>query len=58
MSKANDTSYEVAATSERELTEAELELVNGGSFLEWLGNYEQVQAAKTFKSLLEKAGQI
>ena len=31
MSKTNDTSYDVAATSERELTEAELELVNGGA---------------------------
>jgi len=31
MSKINDTSYDVAATSERELTEAELELVSGGA---------------------------
>ena len=31
ISKTNDTSYDVAATSERELTEAELELVNGGA---------------------------
>ena len=31
MSKTNDTSYDVAATSERELTEAELELVTGGT---------------------------
>jgi hypothetical protein len=30
MSKTNDTSYDVAATSERDLTEAELETVSGG----------------------------
>lgn len=31
MSKTNDTSYDGAATSERELTEAELEAVAGGT---------------------------
>jgi hypothetical protein len=31
MSKTNDTSYDVAATSERELTEAELDFVAGGT---------------------------
>ena len=31
MSKTNDASYDVAATSERELTEAELDLVAGGA---------------------------
>ncbi len=31
MSKTNDTSYDVAAASERELTEAELDLVAGGA---------------------------
>jgi hypothetical protein len=31
MSKTNDSSYDVAATSERELTEAELDLVAGGA---------------------------
>jgi hypothetical protein len=32
MSKTNDTSYDVAATSERELAEAELDFVAGGFF--------------------------
>ena len=31
MSKTNDTSYNVAAMSERELTEAELDFVAGGT---------------------------
>ena len=31
MGKTNDTSYDVAATSERELTEAELDFVAGGT---------------------------
>ena len=57
MSKTTDTSYDVAATSERELTEAELELVNG-AWLKWLENQEQLRAAETFKSLLQKAAQV
>ncbi|WP_283816534.1 hypothetical protein [Bradyrhizobium sp. AUGA SZCCT0431] len=37
MSKINDTSYDVAATSERELTGAELETVTGAwaAMLKW-----------------------
>ena len=61
MSKTNDTSYDVAATSERELTGAELETVTGA----WFGfvlkntkvqeNQEQLQALETFAKALNKA---
>ena len=54
MNKTNDTSYDVAATSERELTGAELETVTGGT----QEDKEQAEALKTFQQVLEKAGQI
>ena len=60
MSKTNDTSYDVAATSERELTEAELETVSGG-FLGRLvamslrEDHKQNRAADTFNQYLQGA---
>jgi hypothetical protein len=44
----------------RELSVQELETVSGGWFYSWLSleNYEQNQAAKTFKEALQGAAQV
>ena len=45
---------------DRELSVQELETVSGGWFSSWLSleNYEQTQAAKTFKAALQGAAQV
>jgi hypothetical protein len=65
MNKTNDTSSDVAATSEPELTAAELETVTGGRLLlrlkvpdnqadqDALDNKHQADAMKTFGQILK-----
>jgi hypothetical protein len=56
MSKTNDTSSDVTATSERELTAAELETVTGGTKAE--DNKHQADAMKVFAQALQSAGSV